>query len=556
MIVVPMPSLKQYIPLLNDLKDYSKGLFQQDLIAGITVGVMLVPQGMAYAYLAGMPPIYGLYAGLVPLIAYAFFGSSRHLSVGPVAVSALLVYAGLSDLAKPHTETFVELAIFTGLLIGLVQMALSAFRLGLLVNFISHPVISGFTSAAAVVVAMSQLDDIIGIDIPRHHNQLASINYILNHLSDYNWLSVLFGFGSLTILILLRRWNKRMPGALLVVVAGTLLSWLLNLQDQGLEVVGDVPKGLPKLGLPDMSKDTFVALLPTVFIVTAISIVESLGIAKFYEGKSKGYQVQNNQELFALGIANFLGAFSRSIPTSGSFSRSAVNFSAHAKTHVSSLVSAVIVGLSLLFLTPLFRHLPMSVLAAIILLAVYNLFDYAEAARLWRVHKRDFVMLVSTFLGTLILGIELGVLLGFALSIITVLYRSSKPNVAVLGRIKGTNYYRSTNRYQSLEVIADTKIVRFDDQLYYGNAYYFRDKIISILSDSKATKFLILDASNIHDMDSTGLTVLKDIKIRALEMNIELRFCNLVEQVEDILENAGFLAGSKAYNSIEEALKR
>ena len=556
MIVVPMPSLKQYIPLLNDLKDYSKGLFQQDLIAGITVGVMLVPQGMAYAYLAGMPPIYGLYAGLVPLIAYAFFGSSRHLSVGPVAVSALLVYAGLSDLAKPHTETFVELAIFTGLLIGLVQMALSAFRLGLLVNFISHPVISGFTSAAAVVVAMSQLDDIIGIDIPRHHNQLASINYILNHLSDYNWLSVLFGFGSLTILILLRRWNKRMPGALLVVVAGTLLSWLLNLQDQGLEVVGDVPKGLPKLGLPDMSKDTFVALLPTVFIVTAISIVESLGIAKFYEGKSKGYQVQNNQELFALGIANFLGAFSRSIPTSGSFSRSAVNFSAHAKTHVSSLVLAVIVGLSLLFLTPLFRHLPMSVLAAIILLAVYNLFDYAEAARLWRVHKRDFVMLVSTFLGTLILGIELGVLLGFALSIITVLYRSSKPNVAVLGRIKGTNYYRSTNRYQSLEVIADTKIVRFDDQLYYGNAYYFRDKIISILSDSKATKFLILDASNIHDMDSTGLTVLKDIKIRALEMNIELRFCNLVEQVEDILENAGFLAGSKAYNSIEEALKR
>ena len=519
---------------------------------------MLVPQGMAYAYLAGLPPIYGLYAGLVPLLIYAVFGSSRHLSIGPVAVSALLVFAGLNQLAEPMTPEFIELAIFTGLLIGATLMIMSVLRLGLLVNFISHPVISGFTSAAAVIVAISQLNDIFGITVPRLENQLEKLQYIISHLPEFNWLTLLLSLGSLIVLFALRKWNRRIPGALVVVGISTFFSWLFDFSAMGVKVVNDVPSGLPGIGLPDMSIEKFYLLIPTVLTVTTISIVESLGIAKLYEGKSKTYRVMNNQELFALGLANFLGAFTRAMPISGSFSRTAVNYSAHAKTGVSSLVSAVIVGLSLLFLTPLFKHLPLAVLAAIILLAVINLFDYQEAIRLWRVHKRDFVMLMTTFIGTLIFGIELGVLLGFALSIMTVLYRSSKPNVAVLGKIKGTNYFRSQQRYLNLESIPNTVIVRFDDQLYYGNAYYFRDRLSAIVKEEQNLEVFILDASNIHDIDSTGLTVFEDLMTSLKENEIELRVCNLVEQVEDVLENAGFLKVTEwvsTFNSVQEALE-
>lgn len=552
-------SFKQSVPLFNDLASYSKAKFQHDLVAGTTVGVMLVPQGMAYSYLAGLPPIYGLYAGLVPLIIYAIFGSSRHLVVGPVAVSALLVFAGLNQLAKPLTPEFIELAIFTGLLIGAALMLMSTLRLGLLANFISHPVISGFTSAAAVIVAISQLNDIIGITMPRFENQLEKLQYLVSHLHESNWLTLLLSLGSLIVLFALRKWNRRIPGALVVVAISTFLSWLFNFSELGVNVVNDVPKGLPDISMPSMTFEKFNALIPTVLTVTIISIVESLGIAKYYEGKSKTYRVMNNQELFALGLANFLGAFTRSMPISGSFSRTAVNYSARGKTGVSSLVSAAIVGLSLLFLTSLFKHLPLAVLAAIILLAVINLFDYREAIRLWRVHRRDFVMLITTFIGTLVFGIELGVLLGFGLSIITVLYRSSKPNVAVLGRIKGTNYFRSRQRHTHLESIPETLIIRFDDQLYYGNAYYFRDRLSATLKRKKGVKIFILDCGNIHDMDSTGLTVFEDLQVSLLENGIELRICNLVEQVEDLLLHAGLLQndheGRTTFSSIQEAIK-
>jgi len=553
-----MDALKRLIPLFSDLSHYSKSHFQRDMLAGLTVGVMLVPQGMAYAYLAGMPPIYGLYAGLLPLLVYGIFGSSRHLAIGPVAVSALLVFAGLSNLAEPLSQEYIELAIATGLLIGLTQMLMSGLRLGVLVNFISHPVISGFTSAAAVIVIISQLKDIFGLEVPRSENQIELLKHIFMHLSELNWLTLLLSMGSLLVLITLKKWNRRIPGALAVVTISTLVSWLFNLGEMGVKVVGDVPSGLPNLSAPSMSLDTVYALIPTVLTVTAISIVESLGIAKFYEGKSKNYKVLNNQELFALGLANFLGSFSRSMPTSGSFSRSAVNYSAHAKTGISSLVTAVIVGLSLLFLTPLFKHLPMPVLAAIILLAVINLFDYKEAIRLWKVHKRDFVMLISTFSGTLLFGIEIGVLLGFALSIITVLYRSSKPNVAVLGKIKGTSYFRSMHRYPNLEVIPKTLIVRFDEQLYYGNAQYFKDRLSALLKERPDTEIFILDASNIHDIDSTGLTVLDDLNKLVKEEEAELIICNLVEQVEDVLLRAGLLdngdKGILSFNSVQESL--
>lgn len=553
-----MKKILSFIPLLSDLKNYSKDSFSKDALAGITVGVMLVPQGMAYAYLAGMPPIYGLYAGLVPLIAYGVFGSSRHLSVGPVAVSALLVFAGIKTMAEPLTAEFVELAILAAFLIGLLQISLSALRLGILVNFISHPVISGFTSAAAIIVAISQLKDVLGMDVPRFDNPISTLWYIIENARSFNGYTVSLSLLALASLLLIKRVDRRIPGALIIVIISTALSWLFDFDKMGIDTVGDIPEGLPSLSIPLFHKETVIALLPTVFTVTAISLVESLGIAKTYEGKSKKYKVKNNQELFALGIANVMGSFAQSMPTSGSFSRSAVNFSSKAKTGVSSLISSVIVLLSLLFLTSLFKHLPIAVLAAIILLAIKNLFDLNEALRLWKVHKRDFYLLLITFLGTILLGIELGVLLGFSLSIITVLYKSSKPNITELGMIKGTNYFRSSDRYNGLEKAANHTLIRFDDQLYYGNAYYFKDKFLEI-SERSENKYVVLDASNMHDIDSTGFTVLEDI-IQFLSKNQKvLKIANMVEQVEEMLENSGILNTEngkvETYGSLKEAVE-
>lgn len=527
------------------------------MVAGLTVGVMLVPQGMAYAYLAGMPPIYGLYAGLIPLITYGVFGSSRHLSVGPVAVSALLVFAGIKTMAEPLTNEFIELAVLAAFLIGILQISLSALRLGILVNFISYPVISGFTSAAAIIVAVSQLKDVLGIDVPRLGNPLNTIWYILENMSSFNGYTVSLSLLALASLILIKRVNRRIPGSLIIVVVATALSWRFDFDSMGIATVGTIPEGLPKLSIPLFHKETVVALLPTVFTVTAISLVESLGIAKTYEGKSKKYKVLNNQELFALGAANVFGSFSQSMPTSGSFSRSAVNFSSNAKTGISSLVSALIVLFSLLFLTSLFRHLPIAILAAIILIAIKNLFDLHEAIRLWKIHRRDFYLLLITFLGTLLLGIELGVLLGFSLSIIMVLYKSSKPNITELGLIKGTNYFRSSDRYEGLVKVESHTLIRFDDQLYYGNAYYFKDKFMEFAERNKS-KYVVLDASNIHDIDSTGLTVLQDLILFLEQSNREFKIANMVEQVEDLVENSGILFTNQntveTFGSLKEAV--
>ncbi|MGB0429856.1 MAG: SulP family inorganic anion transporter [Bacteroidia bacterium] len=556
-----MSFIDKYIPLIADLKKYSIGLLNKDISAGITVGVMLVPQGMAYAYLSGMPPIYGLYAGLLPLIFYSIFGTSRHLSVGPVAVSALLVYAGIKDMADPLSGQFVQLAILAAFMIGVFQILISALRLGLLVNFISHPVISGFTSAAAIVVAVSQLKDILGMEVPRFSNPLSTVWHIGENLLDFNGYTLSLSALALASLILFKRWNNKIPAALIIVVISTLLSWLFDFKALGIKVVGIVPDGLPEFNIPKYSFENVRALLPTVLTVTAISIVESLGIAKAYEGKSKKYKIKNNQELFALGIANIFGSFTQSMPTSGSFSRSAVNYGSKAQTGLASIFAALIVLLSLLFLTPLFKHLPIAVLASIILLAIKNLFDIEEAIRLWKVHKRDFTMLIVTFLGTLILGIEVGVLLGFSLSIVTVLYRSSRPNIVELGKLPNSNYFRSTSRYNHLEPIENHIIIRFDDQLYFGNSVYFKDCVIEKIEAKKdKVAYLVLDASNMHDIDSTGLSVLNDVYQYTLEIGIELKIANMVGQVEDMIENAGIFnqknSPVKTYGSVKEAVEK
>lgn len=533
--------LKNFLPILEWIPDYRSGTFRKDLIAGLTVSIMLVPQGMAYAYLAGMPPIYGLYGGLVPLIFYAIFGTSRYLSIGPVAISALLLLAGVKQLANPASSEYISLVLLAGLLIGLFQILLSLFRMGFLINFLSHPVIAGFTSAATIIIAVTQLRDLLGISIPRFSHSYETVNYALSHIAQSNWIALVTGLGSLLIIIGLRYVKKSLPSALIVVVLATFLSWLLQLEQHGLDVIGQVPKGLPSWQIPEITWERIQRLLPTVFTVTIIGIVESIGIAKALEARFQNHIVRPNQELMALGLSKVFGAFFQALPTSGSFSRSAVNSDAGARTQVSSLVTAGVIALTLVFFTPMFYYLPKAVLAAIIFVALANLFDLKEAIYLWHCHRSDFYMMLVTFILTLALGIETGVLSGVILSIVIVLYRSSRPHVAVLGKLPGTTHYRNINRFEQAQDHDDILIVRFDDQLYFGNASYFKDTIKGLVKEKGTTlKLLILDASSMHDLDSSGLHALEEIHDYLGAHGVDLYLSGVIGPVRDMFYKSRF----------------
>ncbi len=529
-----------FFPILESLKTHSASDWRKDIIAGITVAVMLVPQGMAYAMLAGMPPIYGLYAGLIPLILYAVLGTSRQMSIGPVAVSALLVLAGVSQIAEPLSEEYITLVILTGLLIGLAQTILGLFRLGFLVNFISHPVIIGFTSAAAIIIAISQLKDLLGFSIPRFSHSYETASYAFQHMAETNWISVALCLSSIFVMVVLRKISRAIPGALLVVLVGTLLVYFLGEERLGIDLVRKVPEGLPAFQFAEISWGNIQKLIPTVLTVTLIGIVESIGIAKVIQAKHGDYEIRPNQELLALGISKIGGSFFQAIPSSGSFTRSAVNNEAGAKSGFASIFTALIIGLTLLFLTPLFYFLPKAVLAAIILLSVKSLFEWEEAKHLWHAHRRDFYMMLTTFIVTLALGIEEGVLAGVLLSIIMILLKSSKPHIAVLGKLPNTNIYRNVERYESAQEVANTLILRFDDQLYYANAAYFQDTIKALINEkSEAINLLILDARSINNIDSTGMHAIEQMHDYLSAKKIQFYITGLKGPVSDQIKISG-----------------
>ncbi|MDC3209987.1 MAG: solute carrier family 26 protein [Saprospiraceae bacterium] len=534
--------LKSFFPIIENFSTHSSQDWRKDVIAGITVAVMLVPQGMAYAMLAGMPPIYGLYGGLIPLLFYAILGTSRQMSIGPVAISALLVLAGVSQIADPMTPEYISLVILTGLLVGIAQFLLGVFRLGFLVNFISHPVIVGFTSAAAIIIAISQLKDLLGISIPRFSRVYETVHYVSNHFSETNWVTVSLCIGSIIIMLTLKKINKAIPGALLVVIVGTLLVYFIGEEKLGIDLVKDVPQGLPVFQMPEKIWGKIQILYPTIFTVTIICIVESIAIAKVLQAKHGDYQIRANQELIALGISKIGGAFFQSIPTSGSFTRSAVNNESGARSGFASIFTATLIGLTLVFLTPLFYFLPKSILAAIILLSVKSLFDWKEAKHLWQTHRSDFYMMLTTFIVTLILGIEEGVLAGVVLSICMVLFRSSKPHIAILGKLPESINYRNIDRFESAKEPEDILVIRFDDQLYFGNASYFQETIQELVNErASKPKMVLLDASSIHDMDSTGSHTLEEMQKYLINKGIIFYISGMIGPVRDFATKCGII---------------
>jgi SulP family sulfate permease len=503
--------LKRFFPILEWMPAYKKQWLPGDLSAGLTVGIMLIPQGMAYAMIAGLPPVFGLYAALIPQVIYALMGTSRQLAVGPVAMDSLLVASGLGALSLSGIEEYISMAIFLALFMGGLQLVFGLLRMGFLVNFLSKPVISGFTSAAAIIIGLSQLKHLLGTDIEGSNQIHILLSNAVATLGDTNLITLGIGLGAIVLIKGLKKVNPRIPGALVAVIIGVVVVYFLGLFNSGVRIVGDVPGGLPAFTLPTVEVSRISELFPIALTLALIAFMEAISVAKAVEEKRGENRVNANQELVALGASNIVGSLFQSYPTTGGFSRTAVNDQAGAHSGLAALVSSAVVGLTLLFLTPAFYYLPNAVLASIIMVAVFGLIDVKYPRQLWKNRKDEFVLLLVTFVLTLGLGIKEGILLGVLLSLLLLVYRISKPHIAILGKIRGTNYFRNLDRFaEDAEDSDQLLILRFDGQLFFGNKDYFREQLgKQVLKKGDTLKYIILNAEAINYIDSSAVFMLR-----------------------------------------------
>jgi len=551
-------NIKQLVPAFDWLPHYTNEQFKGDLAAGLTVGVMLIPQGMAYAMIAGLPPIYGLYAATLPLLIYAFLGTSRQLAVGPVAMVSLLTAAGVGTLAEGGTELYISLAITLAFMVGAIQFLLGIFRLGFLVNFLSHPVISGFTSAAALIIGLSQLKHLLGIPIARTNYVHEIIIQAIEQFGTINWTTFAIGLGGILIIKIAKKISAAIPSQLIAVVFGIVVVLFFDLTQQGVKIVGEVPSGLPSFSMPDFSLATLQSLFPIAMAIALVSFMESIAVAKSIQAKHKDYEVDSNQELIALGLANVGGSFLQAYPVTGGFSRTAVNDQAGAKTGIAAIISAILIVLTLLFLTPLFYYLPQTILASVIMVAVFGLIDLKEPKHLWQANRSDFWMLVATFIGTLALGIEEGIGIGVFLSLAMIIFRTTRPHIAELGKVPNTNFYRNIARFEQIEAQEDKLIIRFDAQLYFANTSYFRDKVNEFAEQKGAAlKTIILNFNSINNLDSSAAHMLETLVNDYRQKGIKILFAGVKGPVRDAMDKShliDIIGRGHFFMSVQEAV--
>ncbi|MEM1337028.1 MAG: sulfate permease [Bacteroidota bacterium] len=532
--------LRKYFPILKWLPSYKKRHLSGDISAGITVGIMLIPQGMAYALIAGLPPVYGLYAALVPNLMYAIFGSSRKLAVGPVALDSLILASGLAVMQLTSVEAYIGMALFIALLVGLLQLTMGVLKMGFLANFLSRPVVSGFTSAAALVIAVSQLKYLLGVTF-ESTGTLATLKTLWRHLPSTNFLDLSIGLVSIGIIVLLKRIHKKLPAAMVVVILGILGIYFFSNQNTNVALLGTIPGGLPHFTMHNFQTPLWTLAFPTALVLAFISFAEAMTMAKAVEEKSNEYYTDANQELRALGISNIIGSFFQSYPANAGFSRTAVNVGEGARTGLASMISAGVVALTLLFLTSYFQFLPKAILGAIILVAVGGLVDLSYPKILFQRRKDEFVLLVLTFLTTLLIGISQGIVFGILFSLLLLVYRTSKPHFAVLGRIQGTDYFKNVNRFsKDIEIVEDILVLRFDGQLYFVNIEYFKKELYrNIATKGEALKSIIINAEAINYMDSTAVRAVKQIVEDLRAQGIELYIAGAIGPIRDILHISG-----------------
>lgn len=548
-------TLKRLIPSLEWAGDYQRADLPGDLMGGLLVAIMLVPQSMGYAMIAGLPPEVGLYASIVPVVIYGILGSSRTLAVGPVAIVSLMTASALAGVVEAGTADYLTAAITLAFLSGTALIVMGIFRFGVLVNFLSHPVISGFTSAAAIVIALSQIRHLFGLSIPRG-NAVETAWHLLTALPQANLTTVAIGVGSIVIILLMRDALARIlersgvnriivqlvsrSGPLLVVALGASLTAYAGLNDSaGLAIVGKIPAGLPPLAWPQIDIVLLDNLLPPALLIAFVGYLESISVAKALAAK-KRQKINPDQELIGLGAANLAAAFTGGYPVTGGFSRSVVNFAAGANTPLASIITAGLIALAVVFLTPAFYFLPQAVLAAIIVVAVVSLIDLESITRAWRYNKSDGAAQSATIVLVLAVGIEVGILVGIGLSLVLYLWRTSEPHFAIVGRVPGTEHYRNVDRHR-VSTDPGILLIRVDENLYFANAGYLESHIQHTVAERPHIEHLVLICSAVNFIDTSALETLENLIENLRSAGITLHLAEVKGPVMDKLKRTKFL---------------
>lgn len=546
--------LKRYLPILEWGGQYKGETLANDLMAAVIVTIMLIPQSLAYALLAGLPPEVGLYASILPLVAYAIFGTSRTLAVGPVAVVSLMTAAAVGNLAAQGTPEYVGAAVLLAFISGLMLLALGVFRLGFLANFLSHPVVSGFITASGIIIAASQLKHILGVPASGH-NLFEIIVSLFEHLGDVNIPTLAIGGTSLVFLFWVRKGLKPLlksfglseklagmiarGGPVLAVVAGIAVVQMMALDQQGVKVAGAIPTGLPTPTLPSLDWDLWTQLAGSALLISVIGFVESVSVAQTLAAKRR-QRIDPDQELIGLGASNIAAGISGGYPVTGGFSRSAVNFDAGAETPAAGAFTAVGIALAAMFLTPLLYYLPQAVLAATIIVAVLTLVNIGEIRQVWKYSKGDFAAMAATIVITLFAGVELGVTAGVLLSLFLHLYNTSRPHFAVVGQVPGTHHFRNVERH-NVVTCPSILTVRVDESLYFANARFLEDTVYCLVGNRPELKHLILMCPAVNHIDASGLESLEAINHRMIDAGIKLHLTEVKGPVMDKLKRTHFL---------------
>lgn len=566
--------LSMFLPCITWLRTYNiREYLLNDVVAGISVGFMVVPQGMSYANLAGLPSVYGLYGAFLPCLTYALFGSSRQLAVGPVAVTSLLIASNLQRIVKgsdeianhskptaaqaPIQDRYNHLAIQLAFLVACLYTGVGVLRLGFVTNFLSHSVISGFTSGAAITIGLSQVKYILGISIPRKDTLHAQVKLYIENMHNFKWQEFIMGVLLIAIMVTMKELGKKYQrlkwmrplGPITACIIGLCAVYIGKVDTKGIKIIASIPKGLPRptvdwwLPMPE-----FVKLIRVAVIVMLVDLLESTSIARALAYKNN-YELVPNREITGLGLANFMGAAFNAYTTTGSFSRSAVNNDSGAKTGLACFVTAWVVGFVLLFLTSVFEKLPYNVLGAIVVQAVTGLFDYENAVYLFKVNKLDFMVWCASFFGVLFAGIEIGLGIAIGLAVLIVVYESAFPHTALLGRIPGTGVYRNVKQYPQAQAVPGVLAVRIDAPIYFANTQYIRDRLRSFTERYKVwckdkgveLSYLVLDFSPVTHIDASGMHALETWIVDSAANGVQVVLCNPNRKVVQSMETAGVI---------------
>lgn len=546
--------LSRYFPILRWGRSYSGSFFAEDALAAVIVTIMLIPQSLAYAMIAGLPPQVGLYASMAPLLAYAVFGTSNTLAVGPVAVVSLMTASAVGRIVETGTADYVAAAAMLAVITGLILLALGLARLGFLANFLSHPIIAGFITASGILIAASQMKHILGIEA-HGDNLFAIVQSLRDHITQTNPATFAIGAASILFLFATRSYLKRLlravglkdrlaasiakAGPLLAVIGATAIVAALNLEERGVAIVGDIPRGLPPVGIPQYDAGLWIDLAGAAFLIAIIGYVESVSVAQTLAAKRRE-RIDLDQELIGLGTSNLAAGVSGGFPVTGGFARSVVNFDAGARTPAAGAFTAIGIAFAALFLTPLLYYLPQATLAATIIVAVLSLVNVRIIRETWAYSKSDFAAMAITIGGVFFFGVEIGVVAGVVMSVLLLLYRASRPHSAIVGQVPDTEHFRNINRH---DVITSPSVVslRMDGNLFFANARVLEDRLLALAADAPAVKHIVLMCSAVNEIDTSALESLEAINERLKDAGVTFHLSEVKGPVMDRLKKTHFL---------------